>query len=178
MMRTKKTLTSVQHVGEDNAIPETAAAHIATIVALQPDGTPEVRFADGAIVGARLAVRATRAQLEIAIVRRRQTVVLFENGDRAQPLIVGFIEAIVPQVPNTADAPARDASPQTSVSLAIEADVDGRRVRLTAHDEIVLQCGSASVTLRRNGRVIIRGTYVESHSQGTNRIKGGQVQIN
>jgi uncharacterized protein (DUF2345 family) len=56
--------------------------------------------------------------------------------------------------------------------------VDGKRVRVTAQDEIVLQCGSASVTLRRNGRVIIRGTYVESRSEGTNRIKGGQVQIN
>ena len=60
----------------------------------------------------------------------------------------------------------------------IEADVDGKRIRVTAQDEIVLQCGSASVTLRRNGRVVIRGTYVETRSEGTNRIKGGQVQIN
>ena len=60
----------------------------------------------------------------------------------------------------------------------IEADVDGRRVRVTARDEIVLECGKASITLRRNGRVIVRGTYVETHSEGTNRIKGGQVQIN
>ena len=59
----------------------------------------------------------------------------------------------------------------------IEADVDGRRVRVTARDEIVLECGKASITLRRNGRVIVRGTYVETHSEGTNRIKGGQVQI-
>jgi hypothetical protein len=49
---------------------------------------------------------------------------------------------------------------------------------VTAQDEIVLECGSASVTLRRNGRVIIRGTYIETKSDGTNRIKGGQVQIN
>lgn len=60
----------------------------------------------------------------------------------------------------------------------IEADVDGRRVRIIAQDEIVLECGQASVTLRRNGRIIIRGTYVETHSEGTNRIKGGQVRIN
>ena len=60
----------------------------------------------------------------------------------------------------------------------IEADVDGRRVRIIAKDEIVFECGQASVTLRRNGRIIIRGTYVETHSEGTNRIKGGQVRIN
>ena len=75
------------------------------------------------------------------------------------------------------DAPAAQAD-EPAVMPCIEADVDGRRVRLTAQDEIVLQCGSASVTLRRNGRVVIRGAYVETHSEGTNRIKGGQVQIN
>jgi hypothetical protein len=32
--------------------------------------------------------------------------------------------------------------------------------------------------MRRNGKVIVRGTHVETHSDGTNRIKGGQVKIN
>jgi len=60
----------------------------------------------------------------------------------------------------------------------VETTIDGRRVRLEAQDEIVLQCGEASITLRRNGRVVIRGAYVETRSKGTNRIKGGSVQIN
>jgi uncharacterized protein (DUF2345 family) len=60
----------------------------------------------------------------------------------------------------------------------IEAEIDGKRVRIVAQDEIVLECGSASITLRRNGRIVIRGTYVETSSEGTNRIKGGQVRIN
>ena len=56
--------------------------------------------------------------------------------------------------------------------------VDGRRVEFEAADEIVLLCGQASITLRRNGRIVIRGTYVETRSKGVNRIKGGSVQIN
>jgi hypothetical protein len=79
--------------------------------------------------------------------------------------------------PPSAPAPAPAANPDGAFQV-IEADVDGRRVRITAKDEIVLECGQASVTLRRNGRIIIRGTYVETHSEGTNRIKGGQVRIN
>ena len=59
-----------------------------------------------------------------------------------------------------------------------EATLDGKRVVLEAADEIVLRCGEASITLRRNGRVVIRGTHVESRSRGVNRIKGGAVQIN
>src|ERR1700689_1365833 len=74
--------------------------------------------------------------------------------------------------------PAPVAAGPDSEPQVIEADVDGRRVRIIAKDEIVLECGQASITLRRNGRIIVRGTYVETHSEGTNRIKGGQVRIN
>ena len=73
---------------------------------------------------------------------------------------------------------ASSASTADSEVQVIDANIDGRRVRIVAQDEIVLECGQASITLRRNGRIIVRGTYVETHSDGTNRIKGGQVRIN
>jgi hypothetical protein len=86
----------------------------------------------------------------------------------------------LPTPETQAEPPAADPAMDRSGSgtSIIEADVDGRRVRIIAKDEIVFECGQASVTLRRNGRIIIRGTYVETHSEGTNRIKGGQVRIN
>ena len=74
--------------------------------------------------------------------------------------------------------PTVSASTADSEVQVIDANIDGRRVRIVAQDEIVLECGQASITLRRNGRNIVRGTYVETHSDGTNRIKGGQVRIN
>jgi hypothetical protein len=145
---------------------QAASVQLATIVAVTDEG-PHVQLDPGGpSVAARLAVPVTRDRLDLAIADCHQTVVLFENGDRARPIIVGFIEATATPVQPAESRPV------------VEADVDGRRVRVTAQDEIVLQCGSASVTLRRNGRVIIRGTYVETRSDGTNRIKGGQVQIN
>jgi uncharacterized protein (DUF2345 family) len=76
-----------------------------------------------------------------------------------------------------AAGPATEA-PAVEEPKPIEVLVDGKRVVIDARDEIVLQCGKASITLRRNGRIVIRGTYVETRSQGTNRIKGGNVQIN
>jgi hypothetical protein len=167
-MRTREAAVAVFPVRVPQTAPLSGNAHIATIVSLSPDGTPDVRLDDGGpALPARLAVRTTRARIEKAIAVGQQAVVVFEGGDPSKPLIVGFIEPL--------DPPRPDGSPGMPV---IEADVDGRRVRLTAQDEIVLECGSASVTLRRNGRVVIRGTYVETRSDGTNRIKGGQVQIN
>ncbi len=62
--------------------------------------------------------------------------------------------------------------------VTFEATIDGARMRIAAKDEVVIACGKASITLRRNGRVIISGTHVETKSTGTNRIKGGQVRVN
>jgi Domain of unknown function (DUF6484) len=115
------------------------------------------------VQAARLGMALTTAQIEAAVSTRQPAVLVFENGDPLLPILVGLIQA-----------PSQAAAPAT----VVEADVDGKRVRVVGQDEIVLQCGQASVTLRRNGRVVIRGTYVETHSEGTNRIKGGQVQIN
>jgi hypothetical protein len=102
---------------------------------------------------------------------------------RSPKKTVGVLPVQTPDTPPSASVEPlvdseRTAAAEPSALPIIEADVDGRRVRLTAQDEIVLQCGKASITLRRNGRVIVRGTYIETHSEGTNRIKGGQVQIN
>ena len=56
--------------------------------------------------------------------------------------------------------------------------VDGKRVVIKGYEEVVLQCGEASITLRANGKVIIRGAQIESHARGLNRIKGGGVKVN
>jgi hypothetical protein len=88
-----------------------------------------------------------------------------------------FRDAVPEPAPSVPEAAPAAAPPDPGLPV-IDADVDGRRVRIVAKDEIVLECGQASVTLRRNGRIIIRGTYVETDSEGTNRIKGGQVRIN
>jgi hypothetical protein len=74
-------------------------------------------------------------------------------------------------------SPAPEVEFDSSIS-ELDARVDGRRVEIEAADEIVLRCGQASIVLRRNGRVVIRGTYVETRSRGVNRIKGGSVEIN
>jgi len=111
---------------------------------------------------ARLAVSATLEQIERAIESHQPVLLLVEDDDQQRPIIVGFVEERVKPGP----------------AQVVEADVDGKRVRVVGQDEIVFECGNASITLRRNGRVVIKGTYVETHSDGTNRIKGGQVRIN
>lgn len=58
------------------------------------------------------------------------------------------------------------------------ARIDGKRVVITGEEEVELRCGEASITLSKSGKLVIRGASVETRARGTNRIKGGSVQIN
>ncbi len=160
-----------------------AAVVLGRISAVGPDGaiSVEIPGATGAR-SARLAAPLSRSDLLAAVEDGRPAVLVFENADPALPIIVGLMQPAASDSAMPAPIGSsergnlleRDPAP----AQIVQADVDGKRVRIVAEDEIVLECGSASITLRRNGRVVVRGTYVETYSEGTNRIKGGQVRIN
>jgi len=109
-------------------------------------------------------------ELQRAVQEQCPVLLLFEEGDPGRPIVVGLLRDQLPHAPGPAAEPAADTP------IAVEAD--GKRVEVEAADELVLRCGEASIVLRRNGRVVIRGTYVETRSKGVNRIKGGSVLIN
>ena len=122
---------------------------------------------------ARAVPSLDRRQIEAAEKDNLPVVLIFENEDPTLPIIMGLIA-------ETKELPIPSPSTELALSkeLPREACVDGRRVLLTGEDEVELRCGKASITLRRNGAVIIKGTHVLSHSAGVNRIRGGSVQIN
>jgi hypothetical protein len=116
-------------------------------------------------VAAQLAIAADHAVLQQAIETAQQVVLAFAEGEDA-PLVIGIVGTFTA------------ATRATQGAFVVEADADGQRVRLEAKEEVILQCGEASLTLKRNGRIVIKGAYVETYAAGTNRIKGGHVRIN
>jgi hypothetical protein len=120
---------------------------------------------------ARTTVVLAPEELQRAVQEQCPVLLLFEEGDPGRPIVVGLLRD---QLPREAAAP--DTEP--AVQGPVEVEADGRRVEVEAADELVLRCGQASIVLRRNGRVVIRGTYVETRAKGVNRIKGGSVLIN
>jgi hypothetical protein len=126
---------------------------------------------------ARHVTSITAQQMRHAVARKQSALVVFERGDAQRPIVIGLLAEEV--APEALETPAtEDAAVGSPSAPEITARVDGKRVRISAEDEIVLECGESSITLRRNGRLIIRGAYVETRSRGTNRIKGGTVRIN
>lgn len=142
---------------------------IGTLAGTDEQGRPLVDFPGNR--GRRPMAACTTASLDEQDVGR-EVALMFEQGDSGKPVLLGVIQA-----PQPAQAPAAAEQPG-EMAPSLDAEVDGRRVVLTADQEIVLRCGKASITLTRAGKILVRGAYLLSRSSGVNRIKGGSVQIN
>lgn len=79
--------------------------------------------------------------------------VMFLDGDLDNPMVVGPIVA----------------APTGTIP---------ERLEICANSELVLRCGPSTLRLLADGTAVLRGTTVTSRASGTNRIRGGNVQIN
>ncbi len=95
-----------------------------------------------------------------------------EVDDPSRPVVAGLLEK------PTATPLLDELLAESPSDERLETYIDGKRVVVEGRDEVVFRCGKASITLRQNGHVVIRGLYVESHATSVNRIKGGAVKIN
>lgn len=144
--------------------PAATAGATATLHGFDSDDQPllvGLQAVPGEVVAARTIVSLMRTQIGSSV------VVVFDNGDPRRPIVLGVLQDVGSQTPV-------QASPRTHVPVR----VDDNRIVLSAEREIVLECGDASITLTRAGKVLIKGTYVVSRSSGYNKIKGAAVDIN
>jgi hypothetical protein len=95
----------------------------------------------------------------------RSVLLMFEDGDPERPVITGFIQ----------DQPVTMTLDKDTVE---DARADGKRVCLEAQREMVLRCGKSSLTLRSDGKIVIRGVEIVSRARRANKVKGGTVRIN
>lgn len=103
----------------------------------------------------------------------KQVVLSFDQGSPLRPIITGLLQTTSTQVEELSIDVSKELKSQN-----LQANIDGEQVVLSADKEIVLKCGKSSITLTKAGKIIIRGEYLLSRSNGVNKIKGGSVQIN
>ena len=133
--------------------------HVARIVEIV-DGQATVTF-DGHAVVARSAC-AGPPQDDAGWIGRAVLVVL-EGGDPALPVIVGLVSDKLPMAPA-----------QQRPATMLEAE----RLVLAGEQEVTLRCGEASVTLRADGQVFVKGTRITSRAAEAHKIRGATVDIN
>jgi hypothetical protein len=119
---------------------------------------------------ARVSTALDDEALEHAARDRQDGVLLFEDGDPSRPVLITLLRSATPLV----DAVLAGTLPAARKT----ARVDGRRVEIEGREEVVLRCGKASLTLRHDGSVVLRGVEVISQADRVQKIRGGKVQIN
>jgi hypothetical protein len=142
--------------------PPLPSVVIGELLALADDGcTPLLRYPSqpgSAALRARSVVDLHSAHIG------RSVVLSFEGGDPTRPIVMGVLHQAGDQ---GLEAPGQ-----------VQVDADGQRLVVSAKEQLVLQCGAASITLTKAGKVLIQGNYVSSRSSGVNRVHGGSVQLN
>jgi hypothetical protein len=141
----------------------TAGVQIGELVAITNEGCTPLVLYPGQPGSAAIAARTT-VDLHGAHIGK-QVVLMFEAGNSARPIVMGVLR-------EGAGWPAEQKPSQ------VEIDADGERMIVSAHEQLVLRCGKASITLTKAGKVLIQGSYVLSRSSGVNRVKGGSVLLN
>jgi len=147
------------------------AAFLGTLTGLQPSGEPIIDVPDNpSFIGipARSCIGLQQADIgkEVVLLLTQENI----------PVVMGVMQS--PHARQEVrevvfEPPAENASKMPTRVL-----VDGRTVELNARHEIVLRCGDASIKLTHEGKIVIRGKYVISHSSGANRVRGGSVELN
>ncbi len=119
---------------------------------------------------ARTSAALEATALASAARERHEGILVFDGGAPARPVLVALLRSESPLL----DAVLAGPLPQARRV----ARVDGQRVEIEGHEEVVLRCGRASLTLRRDGKVVLRGVNVVTQAEQVQKIRGGKVQIN
>jgi hypothetical protein len=162
---------------EKDGAPEDLLARVADKTAQPPNGIAiGVLSGFDAEGGAQvdiplLALRAVAARSIVTIEPKdlgREVALGFEAGDAGRPVILGLMLLPALQTPGEKVAPAH-----------LEARLDGgETLLLEAEHELELRCGEASILLTADGRIHIRGQYITSQAEATQRILGGNLSLN
>ena len=157
---------------------------IGKIIALSENGNPLIAF-DEQTKG--LPVEALTTVAIDASSIGKDVAISFAQNQGGMPIVMGVIrrlldDVITQQQPGQVVEPS--VNPEVDLSSAIDSTnkpeiiVDGNKIELSAPEEITLRCGKASITLNKNGKILLKGEHVLNRMAGAFKVKSGSVHLN
>ncbi|MBP86829.1 MAG: hypothetical protein CMJ64_08940 [Planctomycetaceae bacterium] len=149
----------------DSVTPLLTSTRIGKVVGFTPLGQALIDF-DGNEGGPVIA----QSIVKLSADQHDASVLLMLEEDASLPIIIGLILESGYVEPSQKD----DNSPAPAPRVT----ADGKKMVLEAKREIVLQCGKSSITLKTDGKILVKGTNIVSRATNKNKLKGGSVAIN
>lgn len=108
------------------------------------------------------------------------------EGDAPQRVLCDFLESATPNPLRLQPGDRVLVSPPTSLhdkgcvlgKIGGYREPETKRVEIAADEELTIRCGEGSITIRKDGKVLIKGLDVVSHAKRSNRVRGGSIQLN
>lgn len=146
---------------------ERHSSFVGSVVSIDDDGYVYVDFAGNTGDPVRALIALSQADGAILWKRDPNTRVLLVDSDHpdGQLAIIGLVSETLSAQVDEEDEP--DVVHLDVTSLVLEARKD-----------LVLRCGDSQLTMKADGRIVLRGTDVVSRSSGPSRIRGASVRIN
>jgi len=129
-----------------------------TVVDLVDETRVLVRVAVGGSESVIVAERLCTSEVPVRFGHGDAVFCWAEGGDPERLLVLGRIGVAASTTPAAAPIPDE---------LVLE-----------ARQSLTLRVGDGSITIREDGKILIKGKDLVSHAQRMNRIKGGAVSIN
>jgi len=133
----------------------------ANVIRVQNDGTILVNRRDELPVELYCNALQTSEGMAINLVPGDVVLVLLPESDEERGVVLGRIG------PSRASAVEPEKTKDTPDELVIE-----------AKKNLTFKCGDGSITMRKDGKILIKGKDLVSRAKRMNRIKGGSVAIN
>ena len=102
------------------------------------------------------------------------TVLIAAMPDGATGFVLGRVAAAAPPAPAATGRHVEIVMPEGVETVRVA----GRRIRIAADEELVLECGGASIRIDGRGKVVVLGSDITSRAKRLHKIKGASVAIN
>ena len=164
---------------KSNTLTENLSVQKGTITGFNQEGTIQVKpLYEDTIINCFIVNNSKHGLPQFTI---DDQVLFTKDSKDGTGYILGIVERYIPVKKEEHEDTQKDRMQKTEIEPLRKPEiavVDGKRVRIEADSEISLKCGKGSITINKQGKIVILGTDLISRSRGLNRIKGAAVNIN